>query len=171
MQLAITFDPKRCVKCESCTVACLDENDLAGGLDTWRRVYALEEGKFPEVKVTFLSVACQHCVEPSCVKACPTGAVFKQDNGIVLVAKENCNGCQSCAIACPFGVPRFENDGTMAKCRLCAERVDNGMEPACVHVCPTKALRLGNIDEATKQMEEKALLQMLLRIPQMKQAK
>lgn len=171
MPLGIILDAERCVKCESCTVACLDQNDLAGGPDTWRNVFAFEEGKFPQVRVTAISVSCQHCVDAPCVAVCPTGAVFKQDNGVVVVAKENCIGCQNCADACPFGVPRFDNDGKMEKCGLCAERVENGMEPACVRICPTKALRLANIDEVTKQKEERAIQERLILISRPKPVK
>jgi len=152
MQLAIVFDPERCVKCEACTVACLDENDLAGGQEAWRKVYTIEEGKFPEVRVTSLSHVCQHCVDAPCATVCLTGAVFKQDNGIVRVVKNDCIGCQNCADACPFGVPRFDKDGKMEKCGLCA----------CVHICPTKALRLCNVDEVTKQKQERAIQERLI---------
>ena len=85
-----------------------------------------------------------HCEDAPCLMACPTGAIAREaGTRVVKVNAELCIGCHSCSIACPFGVPRFGKDGTMQKCDLCSVRLENGLEPACVRVCPTKALAPG----------------------------
>jgi Fe-S-cluster-containing dehydrogenase component len=85
---------------------------------------------------------------------CPTGAISKRgEDGIVVVDKEKCNGCQDCLTACPFGVPQFGNDGIMQKCDFCLEL---GGEPACVAHCPAEALHCGTMEELLKLATEKA---------------
>jgi anaerobic dimethyl sulfoxide reductase subunit B (iron-sulfur subunit) len=99
---------------------------------------------------------------------CPTGAIYKRDkDGIVDVNQDICVGCHSCALACPFGAPRYLESGKMSKCHLCVARVERGMEPACVRVCPTKALGSGSMDSLSRQKAEKAsmfFLEPLLKI-------
>ena len=86
-----------------------------------------------------------HCEDAPCLLACPTGAIRREAGAqVVGVDAGLCIGCHSCSIACPFGVPRFGTDGKMQKCDLCNERLKCGLEPACVRVCPTRALRKGS---------------------------
>jgi len=88
---------------------------------------------------------------------CPTGAIYKrEEDGIVDVHQELCVGCHSCALACPFGAPQYPDGGNMIKCHFCVDRVDHGMEPACVRVCPTRALNFGTMDNLSRQKAEKA---------------
>lgn len=159
MDYAFYLDVKRCSGCQACTVACMDQNDLEveHERDAWRRVFKMEENNFPEEKVTFISLACMHCQDAPCLIACPTGAISQDgETGMVHIRQELCIGCHSCSMACPFGVPRFGKNGKMEKCEMCAERVKHGLEPACVHICPTKALKFGPVNELTGQVEEKA---------------
>jgi Fe-S-cluster-containing dehydrogenase component len=89
----------------------------------------------------FQPAACLHCASPACVEACPTGAMHKRADGLVLSDPDLCIGCQTCAIACPFGVPQLNpGTGKICKCDGCAARVDQGLTPACVLTCPTEAL-------------------------------
>jgi anaerobic dimethyl sulfoxide reductase subunit B (iron-sulfur subunit) len=84
---------------------------------------------------------CNHCMSPACVLACPTGAMQKRDDDIVISDPEVCIGCQTCAIACPFGIPQLHTGaGKITKCNNCSERVMKGLSPACVLACPTGAL-------------------------------
>lgn len=156
MQLGFSFDFLRCIGCFSCIVACQDQNDLPGEI-TFRHVVKLENGKYPSVKFSFLSMACLHCGDAPCIVVCPAGALQKRDkDGIVIVDRNLCVGCHSCALACPFGAPQYLNDGKMEKCDFCAARVEAGLEPACVRVCPTKALDFGPIEKLEDAIAEKA---------------
>jgi anaerobic dimethyl sulfoxide reductase subunit B (iron-sulfur subunit) len=88
---------------------------------------------------------------------CPTGAIYKsEENGIVVTKKDLCTGCHSCALVCPFGAPRFLEDGKMSKCNFCFERVAHRLEPACVRVCPTRALGFGPMEKLAEEKAERA---------------
>lgn len=139
MAYILDLDIDRCSACGACAVACMDQNDIEVGKDEpFRIVAALEEGK----RFSYISVACQHCGDAPCVVACPSGCLRKDaETGLTLFDNTNCIGCHSCAMACPFGAPGFGEDGKMHKCDGCYVRLKNGLEPACVAVCPTYALR------------------------------
>jgi anaerobic dimethyl sulfoxide reductase subunit B (iron-sulfur subunit) len=157
---AFYLDTNRCVGCFACTVACMDQNDLDVGPDAagaWRQVFSLESGVGGEARIRYVSLACMHCEDAPCLMACPTGALGREvGTQVVAVNAALCIGCHSCSIACPFGVPRFGKDGTMQKCDLCSARLENGMEPACVRVCPTKALQQGDPNQIARDREKKA---------------
>ena len=137
----------------ACVVACMDQNDLPGNDGvSFRHVTKLEQGYYPDAKISFVSLACQHCGDAPCVMVCPTGALFKREgDGVVVVSPDLCVGCHSCVLACPFGAPQFPEGQKMAKCNFCLPRVEAGLEPACVRVCPTKALGFGSVE----RLEEK----------------
>jgi anaerobic dimethyl sulfoxide reductase subunit B (iron-sulfur subunit) len=156
---AFYLDIDRCTGCFACTVACMDQNDIEVRDEpmAWRQVFALETGAFPEAHLRYVSLACMHCEDAPCVFACPTGALRKEaPTGVVRVEGDLCIGCHSCSIACPFGVPRYGSDGKMQKCDLCEERLKHGLEPACVRVCPTRALRYGSANELGLLVERTA---------------
>ena len=93
MQMGFYFDQTRCTGCFTCIVACKDWNDVDAGPASWRRVTTIEKGKYPDLFVAFLSVACHHCVKPSCVSACPVNAITKREqDGVVVVDREACLG-------------------------------------------------------------------------------
>ena len=105
----------------------------------------------------YVSLACMHCEDAPCVLACPTTALQRSgEPAVVRVDAGLCIGCHGCAIACPYGVPRFGADGRMHKCDLCADRVAAGLEPACVRVCPTGALRHGDPNALGLAVEREA---------------
>jgi len=153
MQLAFYFDQTRCIGCFTCVVACKDWHDVPAGPASWRRVRTIEEGKYPEPFVAFLSTACYHCAEPACLSACPVNAISKRgQDGIVVVNKEECLGKDSCGLcleACPYQSPQFgaEPDAKMQKCDLCLERWEENNKPICVSSCPTRALDAGPVEE------------------------
>lgn len=152
----------------ACVVACQDENDLPGGGLSFRHVTRLEKGHSPVVSMSFLSLACLHCGDAPCLMVCPTGAIYKRDrDGIVDVNQDLCVGCHSCALACPFGAPKYLENGKMSKCHFCVARIERGMEPACVRVCPTRAIGFGTMDSLSRQKVEKAskfILEPLMKI-------
>jgi anaerobic dimethyl sulfoxide reductase subunit B (iron-sulfur subunit) len=157
---AFYLDIDRCTGCYACAVACMDQNDLEPGGDgatAWRRVFTVETGHFPEASLRYVSLACMHCEDAPCVLTCPTGALQRTtDAQAVRVDPALCIGCHGCAIACPYGVPRFGADGRMQKCDLCVDRLRAGLEPACVRVCPTRALRHGDPNELGLDVERAA---------------
>jgi len=162
-QFAFAFDVARCSGCMACVVACQDQNDFASDeVVAFRHVTAYERGEYPSARISHLSLSCQHCGDAPCVMVCPTRAVFRSpDHGTVLVDRDLCVGCHSCELACTFGAPKFPRDGKMAKCDLCHLRGEHGMEPACVLVCPTRALKVGPVEELSREKAEKASVAIL----------
>jgi len=96
----------------------------------------------------FMSDVCKHCTNAGCLDACPTGALIRSEFGTVVLQPDVCNGCGYCVPACPFGVvARDPDDGRAAKCTLCYDRLEDGLEPACAKACPTDSIQFGPIDE------------------------
>lgn len=146
MQLAFYFDQTRCTGCHTCAVACKDWHDLPAGSVHWRRVSTFEEGKFPNVTVSHLSVSCAHCASPACLAACPEDAIYKrEDDGVVLIDVQKCTGCRACESACEYGAMQFRSDDARAeKCNFCVDRLEKGEPPICVAACPMRALDFGD---------------------------
>lgn len=154
-QYAFHYDSASCSGCKACQVACKDKNDLPLGM-FWRRVYEIAGGGWrkdgeawiPDVAAYNLSIACQHCQDPACVKGCPTGALEKRPDGIVTIDPELCLGCRYCEWTCPYGAPQFDQTvGVMTKCDFCLDLVLQGGLPACVTACPMRALDFGELEE------------------------
>lgn len=140
MKMIFDLDMDKCVACGACAVACMDQNDLwpDKGDKPYRRIGTLERSCGGEIK--YFSMACMHCDDAPCISACPVQCIRKDENGLTVYDSRACIGCHSCAMACPHGAPAYGKDGKISKCTGCAVRVENGLEPACVRVCPTKAL-------------------------------
>jgi len=147
-QLGFRLDLARCVGCRACEVACRQEMNTVHGV-RYRQVLERQGGEFPNPRRLFVSIACNHCAEPACMKACPRGAISKDPTwGIVLIDQERCVGCRYCAAVCPYGAPQFNPaTGKTEKCTLCVHRVLTkdrkaltGYKPACVATCIGKAL-------------------------------
>ena len=152
-QYGFYYDVSRCVQCRTCEVTCKSIRNVELGIK-WRRVTETWIGEFPNVTRAFFSLACMHCGKPACEAACPTGAISKRaEDGIVVVDRNKCDGCQKCFSACPFGVPQFGSDGIMQKCDFCLEL---GKEPACVAPCPAEALHYGTMEELSELAAGKA---------------
>ena len=111
------------------------------------------------------AIACMHCPDAPCVAACPSACIAKDpETNLTIFDNTNCIGCHSCAMACPFGVPTFNEAGKMEKCDGCYVRVAHGMEPACVRVCPTGALRLYTEEEYQAVQAGKSVHKLLAQI-------
>ncbi len=161
MKKTLYLDIERCTGCGACAVACMDQNDIypEQGQMPFRKIFQIEDNGAEDAPIRYMSVACMHCEDSPCIIACPTGAISKDaKTGAVVVRKELCIGCHSCALACPFGVPRYDADEKMQKCNLCAERVEYGLEPACVRVCPVQALRFEPINDLQEEKQRKYAL-------------
>jgi formate dehydrogenase iron-sulfur subunit len=158
------IDTTTCIGCKACEVACQEWNDLdvaathqEGSYQTlptmqadfWNLIRFHEEEFEGGLAWLMRKDQCMHCADPGCLKACPApGAIVQYANGIVDVNPENCIGCGLCETGCPFDVPRFSTKtGKMAKCTLCVDRVDNGLEPACIKACPTGCLHFGTKED------------------------
>jgi anaerobic dimethyl sulfoxide reductase subunit B (iron-sulfur subunit) len=152
---AFRFDQSACSGCKACQAACKDRNGLPVGV-LWRRVYEVAGGGWQRAGEAWhtdafaysLSLACNHCADPVCAEVCPTGAIARRADGLVLIDAGKCVGCRYCAWACPYGAPQYDQrSGTMTKCDLCAEDLDAGRVPACVASCPMRALDLITLEE------------------------
>jgi DMSO reductase iron-sulfur subunit len=155
-QYGFYFELDRCIRCYACEVACKDAHDIEPG-PRWMRVQEIWGGKYPNVTRTFFPLACMHCAEPPCVKACPNGAISKRaEDGIVVVDRNKCKGALKCFSACPWNVPQYGEDGKMQMCNLCLERLEQGKVPACVVTCPTKAVHVGTMEELSALGAKKA---------------
>jgi anaerobic dimethyl sulfoxide reductase subunit B (iron-sulfur subunit) len=171
VQLGFYFDSSKCTGCKTCHVACkdrmvgnlrpLDDVTNAGVASLpgmlWRRVYEYgggtwnknADGSFEQnVFAYYMSIGCNHCAHPVCVKACPTGAMHKrQDNGLVLVEESLCIGCESCSRACPYDAPQIDTERkVMTKCDGCKDRLAEGKKPICVESCPLRALDFDTLE-------------------------
>ena len=149
MANSFVFDPNRCTGCAACRLACTIENDLIPG-QSWRRIETFNERHRPDLPLYHLSLACNHCEQAACMHACPALAYSRDSaTGAVLLDGDKCIGCKYCSWACPYDAPRFNaGAGTMEKCTFCSHRLDEGLEPACVSLCPTGALGFGDYDPA-----------------------
>ena len=160
-QLVFSFNVSRCSGCMACIVACQDQNDIISEVTAFRRVTSLEERNADGCRLSFLSLSCLHYGDAPCVMVCPTGALTKDEAGVVSINRDLCIGCHSCELSCSFGGPQFTDDGKMAKCDFCHDRVEAGMKPACVRVCSTKALSFGPLEEVTERKVKNASIKLL----------
>ena len=173
-------DTRRCIGCHTCSVACRIENNLPKGI-WWNNALTdggenmdTPSGVFPNVKMSYVTVACQHCENPACVKVCPVGATYKDpETGVVRQDYDKCIGCRMCMAACPYtGVrsfnweePKFviecdtgavdtpaHQKHVVEKCTMCWHRIARGEEPACIEICPERARFWGDLDDPSSEV-------------------
>jgi len=159
-QYRFHFDATACVGCRCCEVACNEQNNNPADIK-WRRVGEMEGGEFPLFTQMLNSMSCNHCIDPECLKGCPTESYIKiAETGIVVHDDATCIGCQYCTWNCPYGVPVFhEERNIVTKCHMCHERLDVGQSPACVQACPAGAIEIEavNVSEwLNEDIDEKA---------------
>ena len=142
-QYRFHFDATACVGCRCCEVACNEQNNNPHDIK-WRRVGEMEGGLFPAFTQMFNSMSCNHCIDPECLKGCPTNSYIKiEETGIVIHEDDTCIGCQYCTWNCPYGVPTYhEERKIVTKCHMCHERLEVGQTPACVQACPSGAIEI-----------------------------
>ncbi len=142
---AKVIDHQRCIGCHACTTACKSENQVPLGV-TRTYVKYVDVGVFPLARRAFQVTRCNQCDAAPCTFACPTSAMYRRPDGIVDFDKSICIGCKACIAACPYDAIFINpEDHSAEKCNLCAHRLDIGLEPACVTVCPTEAILVGDL--------------------------
>lgn len=144
MRKGFTFDAALCVNCKACSAACILENGLQPGT---RSLFTWNDHALPLVSVINLSMACNHCEESACASGCPAIAYTINGDGVVIHHPDRCMGCRYCTWRCPYDAPKINVAlGYIEKCHFCADRADEGVEPACVTACPTGALKMTETD-------------------------
>ncbi|MCG8606959.1 polysulfide reductase NrfD [bacterium] len=154
MNFGFIIDNRKCIGCHACTVACKAEHDVPIGVNrTW--VKYIEKGDFPNTRRIFSVMRCNHCADAPCVEICPVSALFTRADGIVDFDHRRCIGCKACTQACPYDALYIDPEShTAAKCNYCAHRVDIGLQPACVNVCPEHAIISGDLDDPCSEIAE-----------------
>lgn len=153
-RLGFVLASDSCIGCHACTVACKSEHDVPLGVNrTWLKY--VETGSFPNTGRSFTVMRCNHCEDAPCVTICPTSALHKASNGVVDFDDSRCIGCKACMNACPYDALYINPaTNTAHKCNFCNHRVEVGLEPACVVVCPTHAIITGDLDDPTSEISK-----------------
>lgn len=168
---ALLISPELCIGCRGCQTACKSWNQLPGqktkNTGTVQNPPDLTPSLFNMIRYVempsendmmrwlFVSRRCMHCGDAGCLKICPSpGALFRTKEGAVAFNKEKCIGCKLCVVGCPFDVPRYDEKDKVSKCNLCADRIAEGLVPACAKTCPTGAIRYGERDSLVGQAKK-----------------
>jgi Fe-S-cluster-containing dehydrogenase component len=148
------IDQTRCIGCHACSTACKSENLVPLGVNR-TYVKSVDVGTFPAARRAFQVTRCNQCADAPCATACPTGAMFTRKDGIVDFNKSICIGCKACMAACPYDAIFINpEDHSAEKCNFCAHRLDVGLEPACVTVCPAEAILVGDLNDPRSKVAQ-----------------
>jgi DMSO reductase iron-sulfur subunit len=148
------FNADNCISCHACEAACSEKNDLPAHI-AFRSVGYLEGGSYPASTRMNISMACNHCDDPVCLKGCPTRAYTKfAEYGAVLQDPDICFGCGYCTWVCPYNAPQLDTKaGHVSKCNMCVDRLEVGLKPACASACLAGALDFGVIESKPQHRE------------------
>jgi len=152
VQWAKVIDQTLCIGCHACSTACKSENLVPLSVNRTYVKY-VDVGIFPDARRNIQVTRCNQCKEPPCTFACPTAAMYQREDGIVDFDKSICIGCKACIAACPYDAIFINpEDHSAEKCNFCAHRLDVGLEPACVVVCPTEAILIGDLEDGNSKV-------------------
>ena len=171
-RMGIIVNVDECIGCHACFIACKQENQVSPNIQ-WNRIRKVENRE--KNIINYFRASCQHCEDPACLKVCPMKAVYKGPHGEILIDQDKCIACKACLAACPYGMPMFNDQkltsyfgekqplfspsnpptknaqpGKAEHCTLCSHRLAKGKEPACVEICPAKALTLVDLTRLLK---------------------
>ncbi len=148
---AMIIDVQRCMNCKACMVACKTVQKTPYALFNTRIKVLSRDGM-----KGFMPLLCNHCDDPPCGKACPADAIFKLDSGIVVTDWNSCDGQGDCVSACPFGMRHIDSEyaGRSFKCDFCLERLERGLLPKCVEICPAGARLFGDLSNPRGEFAE-----------------
>lgn len=154
-RLGMLIDLSLCIGCNACAVACKLENGVPlTKFNTW--VESWDVGAGEQARRANQPKLCNHCADAPCVKVCPTGASYRTEDGVVLVDAEKCIGCKYCMAACPFQARWVDDDsGEVSKCTFCYHRSSQGLLPACVSTCVTRARYFGDLNDPESDIAKK----------------
>jgi formate dehydrogenase iron-sulfur subunit len=169
--MALLLTPELCFGCRACQIACKSWNQLAAdktknvgsrenppdlSANNFNRIRWIEvPSQKDPVRWLFVSQRCMHCGEAGCMKVCPSpGALTRSEEGAVVTNKGKCVGCHLCLAGCPFNIPRYGEDGKLAKCTMCVDRMAGGLIPSCAKTCPTGAIAFGERDAMLAKAQE-----------------
>jgi DMSO reductase iron-sulfur subunit len=149
------FTADNCIACHACEAACSEKNNLPSHI-AFRSVGYVEGGTYPNFARINISMACNHCDDPVCLKGCPTRAYTKfAEYGAVLQDPDVCFGCGYCTWVCPYNAPQLDPlEGHVQKCNMCVDRLEVGLKPACVSACLGNALNFGVIENAPERRDQ-----------------
>jgi tetrathionate reductase subunit B len=158
----MVIDLRKCVRCRTGYVACKKEHTILANprdeehpYEYYRLRYVeWEHGRYPIAKRAFIPVHCMQCHDPICVKFCPVDAIAQVRDGIIVIDKERCNGCGVCAVVCPYGALYINSEEKADGCDLCVDRLNAGMEPKCVEMCPAGARIFGDLDDPQSEVSQ-----------------
>jgi tetrathionate reductase subunit B len=155
----MVVDVERCIGCHACSVACKVENSVSLGNFRTKVYYYDHEGKNAigrtALKRAFLPTLCMHCEDAPCLKACPTTSISRGQDGVVRIDSSTCDSSGDCISACPYGAIHIDPLSKVAdKCDWCSHRLEVGMEPACVEVCPAEVFTFGDLNDPKSRVSQ-----------------
>lgn len=180
MRYGMAIDLKACIGCHYCSIACKSNNNLPNKM-LWNRILTIggesidsASGTYPNAEMTYLPLNCQHCDNAPCVKACPVGATYQREDGIVMQDVDKCIGCRMCTVACPYSArsfnwekPQYGVEHTLGdidapahqanvaeKCTFCANRLARNEVPACMELCLGRARFWGDLDDPESEVSK-----------------
>lgn len=150
---AMVMDTRRCIGCDSCTIACKVWNELPLDVMYCPVITDGPNGVYPHLHMNHIPLLCMHCADAPCVHACPTGASKQDDDGIVWIEKKACISCGACIAACPYNARHRDTaEGVVIKCDFCMDRVRDKLEPHCVKTCHQRARIFGDLDDKASEV-------------------
>jgi len=163
-RFGMLIDLTLCMGCGACMVACKTEHQIPTGKHNGHEYYRIgplkyEMGKYPAVKRGYLPMFCMQCEKAPCIDICPIkGALYRRDDGVIIIDKDKCDGCKLCIQACPYKALYFNEEKLVVdKCDFCAERLEQGLEPACVTACLGKAIIFGDFDDSSSKVSRRVV--------------